>query len=246
MDFKGSFSKYKRNLLNRDGKIIAERNAFSFQLRDVRSFFSRKMEVIAHMSDFFNTRQQQYQYVTERGNTYTFNPDTVGWEWAQGDKMLLTDMQGNRLGAWIFYLYEYGPGECPECHGTSDETRKCKACRGQGYYRGGYLNTEIYKCNVCHGTSICQTCYVPVRNDKFGQPLVIPKKPKGMPRPPHKVEEDIQKLDREIMNVRSQMGSLVLQGAGKSSGAYQKLQILFQRKQELEGERVWYDVLMNL
>ncbi len=63
------------------------------------------------------------------GQSYTFDYDTVGWQWCQGDYIAIVDKNNKILQKWHLQIPEYRPGECPECHGT----HKCRACNGEGY-----------------------------------------------------------------------------------------------------------------
>ena len=60
---------------------------------------------------------------------------------------------------WQLNLKEYGPGECPDCHGT----KQCRKCHGQGFlFPLGH--PELFKtCQACGGTGTCQRCDIPVR-----------------------------------------------------------------------------------
>lgn len=85
--------------------------------------------------------------------------DTVDWDWCQGDKIILTDKNGNAIKQWTLMLPTVNQGSCPQCHGT----HKCRNCNGSGVVRdkryGGYD-----KCPVCLGSGECQTCYIPIRS----------------------------------------------------------------------------------
>lgn len=104
--------------------------------------------------------------VIESGASLVFNYDTANWYFCQGDTVALLDDRGNVEQKWVLRLREYGPGECPECHGT----HKCRKCNGTGYIfpqRGD----EIYtKCPDCDGLGVCQTCYIPTRSNPTYRP----------------------------------------------------------------------------
>lgn len=98
------------------------------------------------------------------GQSYTFDYDTVGWQWCQGDFIAIVDNNNNILQKWHLQIPEYRPGECPECHGS----HKCRACNGEGYV---YPRGRVWKyrrCDKCGGTGICQTCDIPRRKAKYG------------------------------------------------------------------------------
>ena len=98
------------------------------------------------------------------GESYVFDFDTVDWEWKQGDYIAIVDGTNKVIKKWTLQLPEYGPGQCPECHGT----HKCKHCHGQGFV---YPSGKVYlykQCDHCGGTGICQTCNVPYRKPPVG------------------------------------------------------------------------------
>ena len=98
------------------------------------------------------------------GQSYTFDYDTVGWEWCQGDFIAIVNKNNKILQKWHLQIPEYRPGECPECHGT----HKCRNCNGEGYvYPRGQI-WQFKRCEKCGGTGICQTCNIPRRAAKFG------------------------------------------------------------------------------
>ena len=98
------------------------------------------------------------------GQSYTFDYDTVGWQWCQGDYIAIVDKNNKILQKWHLQIPEYRPGECPECHGT----HKCRACNGEGYVYPRGKMWQFKRCERCGGTGICQTCDIPRRKQKFG------------------------------------------------------------------------------
>ena len=98
------------------------------------------------------------------GQSYTFDYDTVGWQWCQGDFIAIVNKNNKILQKWHLQIPEYRQGECPECHGS----HKCRSCNGQGYvYPHGKI-WEYRRCEKCGGTGICQTCNIPRRAVKYG------------------------------------------------------------------------------
>ena len=91
-----------------------------------------------------------------------FDFDTVGWNWCQGDTFAILDAQGQMAHKWTLNLKVPAPGECKDCHGT----HKCRHCNGRGTITN-HRTHEIYSCETCKGTGICQTCFVPMRNPQF-------------------------------------------------------------------------------
>lgn len=156
MGFKGSFSKQRCNRLG--GGFI-----WSFELTNTDWFGSKKYSIVIY--DTF--RQNPWYWrnqVLKAKHTVSFNFDTVDWEFYQGDTVCLIDDNDRILQSWTLQLREYRPGECPECHGT----HKCRHCNGEGYvYPRGRVE-EFKKCEVCDGTGMCQTCFVPTRTPHMG------------------------------------------------------------------------------
>lgn len=87
-----------------------------------------------------------------------FNFDTVDWQWNNGDTFVILGKNDSIKKKWPLSLQMYASGECPECHGT----HKCRKCSGKGFLN--LPNHRVVQCDVCAGTGICQTCYVPQRN----------------------------------------------------------------------------------
>ena len=119
------------------------------------------------ISDEFNQqpwffRGQQFK----AGRSYRFDFDTVNWQWYQHDYFAILGKNDKIVQRWQLNLKEYGPGECPDCHGT----HRCKHCNGQGFtFPPGHLS--VYQmCTACGGTGVCQRCDIPLRPGRFGGP----------------------------------------------------------------------------
>lgn len=125
----------------------------SFVLTNKNWFTNETIRIL--ISDVTGTKQQSLTIETKNGKAYTFNSETIGWDWAQDDFFAILNKKGNVIQKWIFHIDTNKP--CPHCFGT----KKCKACNGEGYALSA--NYQISMCIVCHGTGICQYCYVPVR-----------------------------------------------------------------------------------
>lgn len=80
-----------------------------------------------------------------------------GWDWCDGDYIIIFDKKGREYDRQVFHMKTYGPGECPECHGT----HHCATCHGTG--RLTDKMHMVSTCPRCLGTGVCQTCYVPTR-----------------------------------------------------------------------------------
>ncbi len=104
------------------------------------------------------------------GTKYEFSKDTVDWDWYQDDVIAVLDDDGKVQESWRFHKTEYGPGECPDCHGT----KRCRNCNGRGFFMprfssGGYASSiNDLQCQACSGTGVCQTCDIMYRKPRFG------------------------------------------------------------------------------
>ncbi len=91
------------------------------------------------------------------GMSFRIDYDNYGWDWCDGDYIIIFDTRGREYERKVFRMRTYGPGECPECHGS----HQCAACHGTGR-----ITDEMHMvstCQRCLGTGLCQTCYVPTR-----------------------------------------------------------------------------------
>ena len=91
------------------------------------------------------------------GMSFRIDYDTYGWDWCDGDYIIIFDKKGREYDRQIFRKKTYVPGQCPECHGS----HQCAACHGTG--RITDQMHMISTCPRCLGTGVCQTCYVPTR-----------------------------------------------------------------------------------
>ena len=80
------------------------------------------------------------------------------WDWCDGDFIIIYDSKGREYDRHVFRMTTYGPGECPECHGS----HHCATCHGTG--RITDRMHMVSTCPRCLGTGVCQKCYVPTRN----------------------------------------------------------------------------------
>jgi len=155
MGFKGKFKQMHCNRLG--GKM------WSFELTNTdwfgKSVYNIGIYDIYRQNPWFWRNQ-----VLKSGDTVAFNYDTVDWLFCQGDTVVLMDNNDNVLDSWTLQLREYGPGECPECHGS----HVCRRCGGQGHVWPRGKMEEYAKCPDCDGTGICQTCNVPRREPRYG------------------------------------------------------------------------------
>lgn len=130
--------------------------------------------------------------------SFTFNFDTCGWDWCQGDFFAVLGKNDKIQKRWELNLKVYGCGECPDCHGS----HRCIKCNGTGTIRNQHTHT-ISTCPTCNGTGVCQTCYVPIRqgnnfaNQVYGNVQ--------MPNPEMSRQRKIETLRRTISDLRSKI-----------------------------------------
>ena len=107
-----------------------------------------------------NSPQIRRQITLKPKQSFKFDYDTCGWNWCIGDYFAILGKNDKILKRWDVDVKVYGQGECPDCHGS----HKCRQCNGSGtiYHRQVHSYTQ---CTDCNGTGICQTCYVPTREN---------------------------------------------------------------------------------
>lgn len=143
-------------------------NFYSFVLKCTKWFGS---ETVDCMISFQNNPTPWYWRSKrfEAGHSYVFNYDTIDWQWYNHDFFAILDKKGNVVQKWELSLREYGPGECPDCHGT----HVCKFCHGQALsFNPSHYMEGIQTCKYCGGTGICQKCNIPIRKSGMGQPPI--------------------------------------------------------------------------
>lgn len=150
--FTGKFTKL-------NSQKVAGMRIFSFSLKCTNWLQSETIDFM--LSDAQNIQPWYYRQQTiKAGSVFTFNFDTCGWTWCQGDFFAILKKNGKIDQSWQLKIKEYAPGECPECHGT----HKCGHCRGQGVWADLQYGTGIQTCPYCGGTGVCDTCNVPRRS----------------------------------------------------------------------------------
>ena len=156
MSFKGTFTRVP-------SKRLAGCMTISFSLKCTNWLQSETIDV-----GLFPADGSQPWYFRDlhfkAGQTYEFNYDSIDWFWCQGDYAAILGKDDRIIEKWALQLKEYGPGECPECHGTT----KCRNCHGQGYIYPPGKVYEYKTCTKCGGTGICQTCRIPRRKSPSG------------------------------------------------------------------------------
>jgi len=211
MAFKGNFSKFIYKSTR--GGWVSEHPRWMFTLTNT-SFFGSK-QVKAYITDYYQRNSREYPFEAKAGKTYQFHMGTIDWDWCQGDLFILFDSQGKELGRWEFFLKEYAPGECPECHGT----KKCGRCKGDFVK----INPDIYAqdyfmhCPQCHGTGVCQTCYIPYHYDKLGSTVYVPPKAPKTFKSAATLQRNIEAKNQELMGLNNQLRQYQLQGRNTSA-----------------------------
>lgn len=125
---------------------------YSFTLKCTNLFQDEKVDI-----GFFPSNGNQpwfWRGVTlKAGKRYDFDYDTENIEWYNHDRIAILDRNGNPIPkyTWELRLKEYGPGECPKCHGTN----RCRRCNGEGFLPP---LIEMKLCPECGGTGVCQEC----------------------------------------------------------------------------------------
>ena len=156
-------------------------------------------------SDMGHVNTATFDIELKAGQSIELDVRNTGWDWCMGDYAAIVDKKGREQQRWDFKPRIYGPGECPECHGT----RRCAACQGRGQWPD--RTNRLVICHNCMGSGQCQTCYVPVRgaNDSFPGPTasVTPSQdfgqstPRRHHRPTAVIQGEIKRKERELEQV---------------------------------------------
>ena len=191
MAIKGSFEWF--NSLRQGG-----RRAISFTLTN-RNMFSPETFDCAIIDGTGQTPPQiRRQLKLKVNESFTFNMDTCGWDWCNGDYFAILGKKDKEKERWDLKLKIYDRGECPECHGSY----RCTKCNGTGTIQNQHLHT-IESCQACIGTGVCQTCYVPIRqgsnlaNQVYGNVQ--------MPNPEMSRQRKIETLRRTISDLQAKI-----------------------------------------
>lgn len=187
-NFKGEFLKTKSSKL---GLPIV-----SFVLTNSNLFVNETINIL--ISDTTGTKRRSMRLELQKGLSYRFDIDTIGWDWAQYDIFSIIDNSGRIIQQWQCRMPEYDHISCPHCHGT----KKCRFCNGEGVSLTA--NYQVLTCSACGGTGICQYCDVPVRNVNslnvnsdisYGSPS------NGKGRSIAAIQGDIRKTELELQRV---------------------------------------------
>lgn len=158
MSFKGTFELVSSTRLGGT-------KTYSFVLKCTNLVFGETIDCM--ICDEFGQRPFYFRdQKLKAGRSYRFDYDTVDWTWCQHDYFAIITKDNKIVKKWPLDLKEYGPGECPDCHGT----HKCKYCHGKGYiYPPGHVE-DFVKCDHCGGSGICFKCDIPLRSKRRGGP----------------------------------------------------------------------------
>jgi|GEM_PF-6166132 hypothetical protein len=109
-------------------KRLAGTVMYSFVLKNTSWFGSETIDCM--ISDEFGRQPFYFRGVKlKAGRSYRFDFDTENWTWCQHDFFAILGKNDKIVKKWQLNLKEYGPGECPDCHGT----KQCRKCHGQGF-----------------------------------------------------------------------------------------------------------------
>lgn len=142
--------------------------------------------------------QIRRQLKLKPNQSFTFNYDTCGWDWCQDDYFAILGKDNKIKKRWDLNLKIFGPGECPECHGS----HRCVKCNGSGVLRDARTHT-ISSCPTCNGTGECQKCYIPLRPGSSLADVVYGSG--NMPNPQHNRQRRIEALRRTISELQSKI-----------------------------------------
>lgn len=156
MSFKGTFELVPQ-------KRLAGTSLYSFVLKNTNWFRSETVDCM--ISDEFGQQPFYFRGIKlKAGRSYRFDFDTENWTWCQHDFFAILGKNDKIIKKWQLNLKEYGPGECPDCHGT----KQCRKCHGQGFIYPPGRPWEYKSCAACGGTGTCQKCDIPVRKYTSG------------------------------------------------------------------------------
>ena len=154
MGLKGTFKQVHCNKLG--GRM------WSFELSNT-NIWQKEVYTIAIYDVYQQNPWIWRNQVLKSDETAVLNYDNIGWFFCQGDFVAILDENDNILQQWTLELHEYGPGECPECHGT----HVCRKCGGSGFLFPKQGDEIAIKCPDCDGLGVCQTCYIPRRERRL-------------------------------------------------------------------------------
>ena len=187
--FKGKFIRSKSK---HSGMIIV-----SFVLTNTNWFMNETIDILIH--DASGMKQHRMTLETKNGASYTFNVETMGWDWADYDVFAIVNRRGKVEQQWQCRLSEERKGVCHSCRGT----QKCSACNGEGYWLDERYHIQM--CNVCNGTGICQHCYVPTRQNTIQNMGNVAPTQRKTGRSIAAIQADIRKTEFELDRVNKML-----------------------------------------
>lgn len=195
MGFKGQFSWITS--LHQGG-----RKAISFTLKNTNLLKTATFDIaIVDGSNLIPTKYFRGQKL-RAGQYATYDIENGAWDWAQGDFICILDSKGRQIPdlTWILRLPELAPGECKDCHGS----HQCNSCGGTGRILNRYTHT-YQPCTICRSTGICQTCFIPTRQNSPNSPLYMANVPGVSPsssatnaRKAEAIRAQIQELEHKV------------------------------------------------
>jgi ferredoxin len=169
----------------------------SFVLTNKNWFMNETINILIH--DASGMKQHRMTLETKNGASYTFNVETMGWDWADYDVFAIVNRRGKVLQQWQCRLSEERKGVCHSCRGT----QKCSACNGEGYWLDEKYHIQM--CNVCNGTGICQHCYVPTRQNTIQNMGNVAPTQRKTGRSIAAIQADIRKTEFELDRVNKML-----------------------------------------
>jgi len=130
----------------------------TFILRCDNLLQSEEFDAAIMSGDGHMQRRVFRSIVLKARRSLRFDFDSIGWEWCNGDSFVILGKNDKIKEQWPLDIQSYAPGECPRCHGSN----RCIACSGRGFVYTS--RNEVDRCYECHGTGVCQVCYVPQRS----------------------------------------------------------------------------------
>lgn len=191
MSFRGSFDWFTS--LHQGGK-----RAISFTLTCKNMLMPETFDCAIIDSTGQRPTQIRRKLKLKTNESFTFNYDTCGWDWCQGDFFAILGKNDKIVQRWDLNLKIYARGECPECHGS----HRCVKCNGNGIINNHNTHT-IEKCSICNGTGICQKCYVPIRENSPLYTTVLDGT--NIPNPEMSKQRKIAALQKTIADLQSKI-----------------------------------------
>lgn len=178
--------------------------------------------------------QIRRQLKLKPNDSFTFNYDTCGWDWCQGDFFAILGKNDKIEKRWDLNLKVYERGECPDCHGT----HRCVKCNGSGTVKHHESHTYSM-CTACNGSGMCQTCYIPVRQGSYMANAVyggdtLPDPHASRQRRIEALKQTIRELQSKIEQAEWDRRMMELNDLDRSSHITYSSQLELKHKYELQ------------